>query len=362
MWPPCSSIYSPILPLSSRLPTQTDSCTNSLHCKKLNHTIFFVCVLFFLNSSLWFKFDHYKHCSKCYERNVHLVFSWVFLYKTGRSRLLRLPAFVPFPRLCCHLHRTLSFLCGWFRVLRHATLLPPSFPQTPWPLLCWGNQTSQDCRFKIDLCIFIYVYIKKEWGRGVIRRISSAIPFAVSGGRKWFPGIRAQGGRGEADAEMREAGRGEGAGSSVCSWVRLVCVECQLIMSLLLTPYVEFFMLSLTSLLNTDRFWVNLQRHGQTCTHEERQAGQKHFKLEMTEKKGSNHIVNTTACKGLWLLWITSLILNWPRPPTSGCGWGDSFCASGNTVLSISRWYGHSVLLLLLLYSIVNFNLKYKCF
>lgn len=41
---------------------------------------------------------------------------------------------------------------------------------------------------------------------------------------------------------------------AVCSWVRLVCVECQLIMSLLLTPYVEFFILSLTSLLNTDKF------------------------------------------------------------------------------------------------------------
>lgn len=76
------------------------------------------------------------------------------------------------------------------------------------------------------------------------------------------PGIRAQGGRGEADAERGEAGRGEGGRlwrseggvSSVCSWIRLLCVECQLIMSLLLTPYVEFFMLSLTSLLNTDRF------------------------------------------------------------------------------------------------------------
>lgn len=77
-------------------------------------------------------------------------------------------------------------------------------------------------------------------------------------------GIRAQGGReaGQADAERggevgrlrRSRGGGRGGGSSVCSWVRLCCVECQLIMSLLLTPYVEFFMLSLTSLLNTDRF------------------------------------------------------------------------------------------------------------
>lgn len=52
-------------------------------------------------------------------------------------------------------------------------------------------------------------------------------------------------------------------------------------MSLLLTPYVEFFMLSLTSLLNTDRFWVNLHTHTHTQPHrdrqvcEERQVGQK---------------------------------------------------------------------------------------
>lgn len=70
---------------------------------------------------------------------------------------------------------------------------------------------------------------------------------------------------GEADAEGgRRAGgggggggglwRGEGGVNSVCGWIRLGCVECQLIMSLLLTPYVEFFMLSLTSRLNTDKF------------------------------------------------------------------------------------------------------------
>lgn len=62
------------------------------------------------------------------------------------------------------------------------------------------------------------------------------------------PGPRREG---EADAGTR---RREREGRAVCSWVRFVCVECQLIMSLLLTPYVEFFMLSLTSLLNTDKF------------------------------------------------------------------------------------------------------------
>lgn len=55
----------------------------------------------------------------------------------------------------------------------------------------------------------------------------------------------------------------ERGGRAASSCVRLVCVECQLIMSLLLTPYVEFFMLSLTSLLNTDRFCVNL--HTDIC-------------------------------------------------------------------------------------------------
>lgn len=64
------------------------------------------------------------------------------------------------------------------------------------------------------------------------------------------PGPRREGGGG---ADAGTGGRERGGGA-VWSWVRLVCVECQLIMSLLLTPYVEFFMLSLTSLLNTDKF------------------------------------------------------------------------------------------------------------
>lgn len=54
-------------------------------------------------------------------------------------------------------------------------------------------------------------------------------------------------------------GGGQGGRSSVGGKARLARVECQLIMSLLLTPYVEFFMLSLTSRLNTDKFWVNLR-------------------------------------------------------------------------------------------------------
>lgn len=71
------------------------------------------------------------------------------------------------------------------------------------------------------------------------------------------PGPRGEGGRrmqrGEGEAGgARWEGRGsvcsQGGGGGLCP------VECQLIISLLLTPYVEFFMLSFTSRLNTDKF------------------------------------------------------------------------------------------------------------
>lgn len=115
LWPPCSSVWPPptlapsphpphpysLSRVESSLPTQTDSCTNSLHCKKLNHTVFlFLWVFFFSSTHLCvFKFDRYKHCSKCYEKKCTLGFLCVFLYKAGRSGLLRLPAFVPSPPL-----------------------------------------------------------------------------------------------------------------------------------------------------------------------------------------------------------------------------------------------------------------------
>lgn len=63
---------------------------------------------------------------------------------------------------------------------------------------------------------------------------------------------------------MQRRGRsGAGDGGGASSQVRVCCEECQLIMSLLLTPYVEFFMLSFTSRRNTDRFWVNLDTQTQ---------------------------------------------------------------------------------------------------
>lgn len=96
---------------------------------------------------------------------------------------------------------------------------------------------------------------KRSEGGGLFAefRQRSRTPCREGGDDPQASGPREGGGR-----LMQRWGR-RGGGSSVCSWVRLVCVECQLIMSLLLTPYVEFFMLSLTSLLNTDRFWVNLR-------------------------------------------------------------------------------------------------------
>lgn len=79
----------------------------------------------------------------------------------------------------------------------------------------------------------------------------------MAGGRGGDP--QASGPRGGGGVRLMQGGggrrgRSEGGRSSVCSWIRLLSVECQLIMSLLLTPYVEFFMLSFTSRRNTDRF------------------------------------------------------------------------------------------------------------
>lgn len=73
-----------------------------------------------------------------------------------------------------------------------------------------------------------------------------------------IPGHPGPGGRGGCrEVRGRRPWRGGSRGRASSAGGR---VECQLIMSLLLTPYVEFFMLSFTSLLNTDKFCVNLQK------------------------------------------------------------------------------------------------------
>lgn len=62
---------------------------------KSSITPFFKPVFFSSTLLCGLNFDHYKHCSKCYQKKCTLGFLCVFLYKAGRSRLLRLPAFVP---------------------------------------------------------------------------------------------------------------------------------------------------------------------------------------------------------------------------------------------------------------------------
>lgn len=89
------------------------------------------------------------------------MYTWFlgwFLYKAGRSGLLRLPAFVlSSPRRLFWLRRT---------------PLPVSDSECsdmlPSPPLCSSSQASRTRRagFKIDLYIFIYAYIKKEEGEG----------------------------------------------------------------------------------------------------------------------------------------------------------------------------------------------------
>lgn len=82
-----SPLPSPPLPA---LPPQTDSCTNALHCKKLNHTVFLCFVLPPLTSV--FKVDHYKHVQNVTKRNVHW---FVFSIQGRQKRLLRQPALAP---------------------------------------------------------------------------------------------------------------------------------------------------------------------------------------------------------------------------------------------------------------------------
>lgn len=170
------------------------------------------------------------------------MYTWFlgwFLYKAGRSGLLRLPAFVlSSPRRLFWLRRTPLPVSD----SECSDMLPP-------PPLCSSSQASRTRRagFKIDLYIFIYAYIKKEEGEGWIGVVAGW----------WSLGIRARGGRGGCrEVRGRRPWRGGSRGRANSVGGR---VECQLIMSLLLTPYVEFFMLSFTSLLNTDKFCVNLQ-------------------------------------------------------------------------------------------------------
>lgn len=160
----------------------------------------------------------------------------MFLYKAGRSGLLWLPS----PS------STLSP-----SVIQSAQTCNPPVPP---------SSVKEPIRRRLALeyiCIYLYMLLSK---RGAGSRTGGA-----SGGRGGPPGIRA---RGRAGRRMQRRGRsGAGCRGGTSSQVKVCCEECQLIMSLLLTPYVEFFMLSFTSLLKTDKFCVNLDTHTETRTH-----------------------------------------------------------------------------------------------
>lgn len=82
-----------VLPCTSASPPRRRTVALTHYTVKSSITPFLN--LFFSSTLLYgLNFDHYKHCSKCYQKKCTLGFLCVFLYKAGRSRLLRLPAFV----------------------------------------------------------------------------------------------------------------------------------------------------------------------------------------------------------------------------------------------------------------------------
>lgn len=215
------------------------SCPRRQTCALTHYSVKSSITRWFVVSSLWvFKVDHYKHCSKCYERKCTLGFSGGFYTRQAEADyyVYRRSSFRPLAA---------SSGCGAL----HFLSVIQSAQTCSLPPLCSSSQASRTRRagFKIDLYIFIYAYIKKEEGEGWIGVVAGW----------WSLGIRARGGRGGCrEVRGRRPWRGGSRGRANSVGGR---VECQLIMSLLLTPYVEFFMLSFTSLLNTDKFCVNLQ-------------------------------------------------------------------------------------------------------
>lgn len=95
------------------------------------------------------------------KKKCTLGFLCVFLYKAGRSGLLRLPVFVPsilrFPAAALSPSSVSDLECQ--DVPRHAT--PPPQPLGTTARRVRPTRTG----FKIDLYIFIYAYIKKKAGK-----------------------------------------------------------------------------------------------------------------------------------------------------------------------------------------------------
>lgn len=84
-----SALYflAPLIPCRKFFPhTQTDRCTDSLHCKKFNHTFLILC----------FKFNQYKHCSKCYEKKCTLDLLCFYTRQAeAENYIYQLPPFHP---------------------------------------------------------------------------------------------------------------------------------------------------------------------------------------------------------------------------------------------------------------------------
>lgn len=135
------------------------SCPRRQTCALTHYSVKSSITRWFVVSSLWvFKVDHYKHCSKCYERKCTLGFSGGFYTRQAEADyyVYRRSSFRPLAA---------SSGCG---ALHFLSVIQSAQTCSLPPPLCSSSQASRTRRagFKIDLYIFIYAYIKKEEGEG----------------------------------------------------------------------------------------------------------------------------------------------------------------------------------------------------
>lgn len=118
---------------------------------------------------IWFKFNHYKHCSKCYEKKkCTLGFLCVFYTRQAEADYYGYRCLSPASSVFQPQHSPLPL-----SVIQSAkTCNPPPHPVGTTARRVRPTRTG----FKIDLYIFIYAYIKKkagkfsQWCVGVRRR------------------------------------------------------------------------------------------------------------------------------------------------------------------------------------------------
>lgn len=155
--------------VESSLPTQTDSCTNSLHCKKLNHTVFLFLWVFFFPQLIFVFLNSIviNIVQNVTKKNVHLVFCVFFYTRQAEAdyyvyRRSSPPPPSSSPSLLLPLSLTSCFHPQLFLPPSRSHLLTPPRSGRPDERLVRPKQTG----FKIDLYIFIYAYIKKGGGGG----------------------------------------------------------------------------------------------------------------------------------------------------------------------------------------------------